>query len=123
MPASKKNQNNRQVGTQYEIISSQYLEKLGYIILSKNYRCRSGEIDIIAKDQDYIVFVEVKFRHSTAYGIPAEAVNYVKRQRIIRVAQYYLMQHGLYESKCRFDVISLTTDTINHIKNAFYPGG
>ena len=82
--------NKRQLGTDYEDIACDYLQKAGYVILDRNFRSKKGEIDIIAKEKNVIVFVEVKFRQSNSYGYSAEAVNYKKQMIIYRVAEAYL---------------------------------
>lgn len=98
-----------------------------YEILERNFRCKFGEIDVIAKDGEYIVFIEVKTRKNTEYGIPAEAVNYYKQKKIIQVARYYLMNKK-YTSGIRFDVVEIIAkiqndkpvmQSIRVIKNAF----
>lgn len=103
--------------------ATKYLEKLGYTILIKNYRTPYGEIDIIAKNENEYVFVEVKTRTSKKYGIPAEAVNKVKKQHIIRSSQYFIYKNRLNTESVRFDVIEVyflkKNKLVNHIKNAF----
>lgn len=84
------------------------LERRGYEVLARRYRCRSGEIDIIAKDGPCIVFVEVKTRHGTSFGRGVEAVTWVKRSRIIAVAADFLARERLVDHPCRFDVVSIT---------------
>ena len=112
--------NKRQVGTQYESMAVQYLTEAGYHILERNFRCRTGEIDIIAKDGAYLVFVEVKYRASAASGSALEAVDYRKQQSILRVAQYYMVSHGYgTQTNCRFDVVAIQGTEITLIQNAF----
>ena len=112
--------NKRQVGTQYESMAVQYLTEAGYHILERNFRCRTGEIDIIAKDGEYHCFVEVKYRANGSFGSGLQAVDVRKQRTIIRVAQYYMMQHGLDEwTPCRFDVVSIDGEEITLIQNAF----
>lgn len=89
--------NRRQTGSEYEQKAAQYLQANGVHVLELNYRNRKGEIDLIAHDGDYLVFVEVKYRKDTCKGAPEEAVNYRKRQNICRVADYYRMTHGIGE--------------------------
>lgn len=113
-------QNKRSTGTEYEAKTAEYLIQQGYSILQRNYRCRFGEIDIIAKDGKYLVFVEVKYRGTTACGSPFEAVDYKKQKKISKVAQYYCMKHGYDETMpCRFDVAGFRQDQILYITNAF----
>ena len=112
--------NKRQVGTQYESMAVQYLTEAEYHILERNFRCRTGEIDIIAKDGAYLVFVEVKYRASAACGSALEAVDYRKQQSILRVAQYYMVSHGYgTQTNCRFDVVAIQGTEITLIQNAF----
>jgi len=112
--------NKRQIGSDYEKQAVEYLKEKGFCILEMNYRNRSGEIDIIAKDGEYICFVEVKYRTTSDFGSPLEAVNYKKQQQIRKVALYYLMRQGLSEwTPCRFDVIAFEGDEITYIENAF----
>lgn len=113
-------ENKRAVGTEYEKIAGKFLEQHGYEILMYNFRCRMGEIDIIAKEDGYLVFVEVKYRKDEAAGSPFDAVG-VKKQRIIsRVAAYYCLTHGYGEdTPCRFDVAAVSGEKISVVKNAF----
>lgn len=113
-------ENKRQIGSIYEQKAVAYLHKNGYSILECNFRNRSGEIDIIAQKNGYICFVEVKYRTTNTYGNPLEAVNDKKQSQIRKVAQYYLMRHGLHEwTPCRFDVIAFEGEKLTHIENAF----
>lgn len=101
-------ENRRKTGARYEQEAAGYLEKQGLQILVKNYRSREGEIDLIARDGSYLVFVEVKYRKNMAKGDPAEAVGPLKQQHIRKTAQYYLYSHRYgEETPCRFDVVSI----------------
>lgn len=117
--------NSRQrLGQSGEETVAGYLEKIGYTILIKNYRCKIGEIDIIARDGADLVFIEVKTRSSLAYGSPAAAVTTRKQRQITRAAQWYLAEQQLFDSPARFDVISVlrgktNLQKIEHINNAF----
>ena len=109
-------------GKRSEIIATDYLKKKGYKILETNYKNNVGEIDIIAKDKDYIVFVEVKARMSQAFGHPFEAIDEIKQQKIHAVASLYLVKNHKYGTNCRFDAISilgLENPEITHIVDAF----
>ena len=118
--------NKREIGSVYEQKAVEYLEKHGYIIVGQNYFCRYGEIDIIAKKDDVLVFVEVKTRKDCAgnfdaYGLPCEAVNADKQRHILYTARVFLAQHPT-DKYIRFDVIEvyLGKDVrINHIESAF----
>ena len=96
-----------------------YLKKKKYKILETNYTTKIGEADIIAKDGEYTVFVEVKTRSSERYGTPGQAVDGNKRHKYVMVAKEYLIKHKLYDTPCRFDVIEIEKGKINHIKDAF----
>ncbi len=112
--------NNRLSGARYEETAAEFLQRQGLYILEKNYRCRQGEIDLIAMDGRYLVFVEVKYRKDTAKGDPAEAVGFYKRQHIYRTAKYYLYSHRYGANvPCRFDVVSILGEEISWIQNAF----
>lgn len=112
--------NKRQTGTSYEIKAEEYLIQKGYKILERNFRNRSGEIDIIAKDGEYFCFIEVKYRTTNDFGSPLEAVDYRKQNQIRKVAMYYLMKNKLSEwTPCRFDVIGFEGEKMTHIENAF----
>ena len=113
--------NKREIGTEQETIAAKYLEKNGYVILEQNYRCRYGELDIVARKNDMLVIVEVKFRSGAGCGDPAEAVDVRKQKKICRVTLDYLMRHPWYQEKpCRFDVIAIYGDgQISHIEDAF----
>ena len=114
-------QNKRETGSRHEEQAAAYLTGRGYRILEQNYRCRLGELDLIARDGRYLVFIEVKYRSSGRSGDPAEAVNPAKQGRIIRTARYYLMKQGYgTETPCRFDVVSILGDEIRLIRDAFW---
>ena len=116
----RKSENKRQIGTAYEQLAAAYLMEQGYEIVTLNYRIRTGEIDIIAKDGEYLCFVEVKYRANGSLGSGLQAVDVRKQRTIIRVARYYMMQHGLDEwTPCRFDVVSIDGKEITLIQNAF----
>ena len=111
------------LGAQGEAFAAQYLKGLKYRILQTNYRCRCGEIDIIAKDGSVLVFVEVKARRGTSYGSPQLSVTPFKQRQISKTALTYLLQNRLMEEPARFDVIALVLrnggPVVTHIKDAF----
>lgn len=112
--------NKRSIGTKHEQIAAEYLKTMGYLITETNFRCRQGEIDLIARDGEYLVFVEVKYRTDGRAGEPEEAVTPAKSRTIIKVARFYLYCHRLPETtKCRFDVVAIKGDKVRVIKNAF----
>ncbi|HCT64897.1 MAG TPA: YraN family protein [Lachnospiraceae bacterium] len=113
---------NKKKGDIGEALAAKILQRKGYTILDKNFRLRTGEIDIIAKQKGYIVFVEVKYRHNIDKGNPSEAVNYLKQQKIIATAKNYIQRKNLYDADFRFDVIEIIggeTPLYRHIENAF----
>ncbi|MGN0173655.1 MAG: YraN family protein [Acutalibacteraceae bacterium] len=116
-------------GVNGETLAAKFLVKKGYEIAALNYRCRQGEIDIIADDDEYILFVEVKSRNENALYLPREAVDEAKQKKIILTALQYLAATGI-ELQPRFDVLEVYSDSknpnkakINHIKNAFSAEG
>ena len=112
--------NRRETGTQYEERAAEYLIAQNYQILERNYRIRSGEIDIIARDGTVLVFIEVKYRKNDESGNPLEAVDIRKQKKIINVARYYLYQKKYGDVPCRFDVIGICGSHIELIKDAFW---
>ena len=96
-----------------------FLIKNKYKIIKTNYTCPVGEIDIIAKQKDVIVFVEVKTRTSAKFGLPRESVTPFKQNKIRSVATCYLKENMLLNSPVRFDVIDILEGNITHIPNAF----
>lgn len=112
--------NKRQTGTTYEQKAVSYLQQQGVRILEQNYRNRKGEIDIIARDGEYLVFIEVKYRRDAEKGMPEEAVTYRKQVNICRTADYYRMVHGIGEfAAVRYDVIACCGEEIRWYRNAF----
>jgi len=116
---------NIELGSIGEQLASNYIKGNGYYILDCNYRTKLGELDIIAKKDNIIVFIEVKTRTSNIYGEPSEAVNYNKQKKIHRLSQQYIL-HRRLDQDCwiyRFDVIEVKIRDkkykINHIQNAF----
>lgn len=99
------------------------LKRAGYQVLELNYRCKLGEIDIVARDSDAIVFVEVKARRSGRFGSPKAAVTATKKRKVSMVALEYLKRHGQIDQKARFDVVAIqlhaSRPDIEIIRNAF----
>ena len=95
------------LGKRGETLATNFLKENGYTILTRNYRRLSGEIDIIARDGDYLVFIEVKTRTGTSHGHPLEAITLRKQRQISKVAQCYLAENNLFDTAARFDVISV----------------
>ena len=117
-----KNMHNKEIGNNGEDIACEYLEKNGYEIIERNFECKIGEIDIIVKDKNEIVFIEVKTRKIFEYGDPAEAIDSYKKRHIYRTAEYYLLINNMLDAFVRIDVIEIylfkKTYKINHIKKA-----
>jgi len=110
----------KSIGDSAEEKARNYLIKQGIQILDTNYRCKLGEIDIIAKQDNTLLFVEVKFRKNSKFGSPSEMVTPQKQKRIVKSTQHYLQAHSNLANKaCRFDVISIQQNDIEWIKNAF----
>ncbi|MGN0405406.1 MAG: YraN family protein [Bariatricus sp.] len=111
--------NRRKKGADYELLAGEFLTRQGYRILQYNFRCHSGEIDIIAEKGCELVFCEVKYRSGACLAAPLEAVHPRKQRRISKTALYYLTITGQTERSCRFDVIGITDQEVTWIKNAF----
>lgn len=114
----------RELGRTGEGLARRYLLKKGYRILAEGYRLHRGEIDLVAADGATLVFVEVKTRRGPGLGLPEEAVTPAKQNQIRRVAREYLMEKGLGDVVCRFDVLAVERDAagaceIRHYENAF----
>lgn len=113
------------LGMRGEEAAARHLEKNGYRMLSRNYRCRLGEIDIVALDRDVLVFVEVRSRSSNEYGLAQESVGGRKQFKLRQLAWYYLKAEGIDGRDCRFDVIAVLFDkngrmkSLEHFENAF----
>ena len=117
---------NIQIGKNGEDIAANYLTNQGYYIYERNFRCKLGEIDIIAIDsidKNDLVFIEVKTRNQELFGTPADSIDYKKINHIYKVAEYFLMINRLEHAFVRIDVIEIYEKPnnkiqINHIKNA-----
>ena len=114
---------NKTIGNYGEEEATKFLIKNKYKIIERNYSCKFGEIDIIAKDKNILVFVEVKSRTNDRYGTPATAINYYKKKNIIKTAQMYIQKNKLQNEFCRFDVVEVLLENADNnirlIKNAF----
>jgi len=112
--------NTKTTGDKAEDIACKHLTKNKINIIERNFKNRSGEIDIIALDKDTLLFVEVKYRKSDSHGQPYENVTAQKQHKIIQTAEYYLQKNPrLSHNDCRFDVISIHNNDITWLKNAF----
>ena len=119
---------NRQLlGDRGEALAETWLAERGYVLRARNYRCRTGEIDLIMQQGDLLAFIEVKTRRSEAYGTPAEAVNAFKRRQILQTAEHYLATFD-DPVECRFDVVEVwfldgDAPRVNHLPAAFDADG
>ena len=112
--------NNRKTGSEKELIAATYLKNNNIDVICMNFRTKQGEIDIIGKDGEYYIFVEVKYRKNTNFGYPEEAVTPKKQQTIRKVALNFMVKHKIpLDSPVRFDVVSILGTEITHIRNAF----
>jgi putative endonuclease len=111
-------------GAEAERLACAHLERAGLRLLTRNYRCPQGEIDLVMDEHGALVFVEVRYRRSSAYGSPAESVDFRKRARLIAAAQHYLLTHP-GDRACRFDVVAVngaTPPQLEWLRNAFDAG-
>jgi putative endonuclease len=109
----------KEEGREGEDIAVRTLKKGGYRIVERNYRSLFGEIDIIAEEDGYLVFVEVKKRNSTKFGDPLLAIDKRKKQHIIRSAMVYLKNNKCFDRKIRFDVVGIDREQVKVVKGAF----
>ncbi len=121
----KKKKSTQEIGFNAQTQAKNYLIQQGLTFITQNYTCKRGEIDIIMKDNQQLVFVEVRYRTSFHYGSSAATIGIQKQQKIIYTAMRYLQYHQLKNVACRFDVMAMTCNKqanleINWIKNAFY---
>ena len=112
--------NKRALGGEKEQLAASYLQKQGLSIIQMNYRCKIGEIDIVAKEKECLVFCEVKYRRNEEYGHPLAAVNSKKQHKITQTARYYMLTNNISEaSEIRFDVVAILGYKITYVRNAF----
>ncbi len=112
--------NKRKIGNDKEKLVVEYLISLGYEILETNFYFKTGEIDIIAIDEGYLCFIEVKYRNSLIKGYPEEAVDLKKIRHITRTAEAYMKLKRINDNvPCRFDVVSVLDAEVNVVRNAF----
>ncbi len=113
----------QELGKSGEEIVATYLKRNGYKILEKNFRCKFGEIDLIAKKKGLLSFIEVKTRKKITYGTPAEAVNYIKKKHMYKTSEYYILKNNVDRKDITLDVVEVYFYTekdfrIIHIKRA-----
>ena len=116
----------KNTGKAGEEAAARYLSGRGFKILSRNYVCPLGELDVIAQDGDVLVFVEVRARTGTVFGLPQESITTKKRRKLRQLAWYYLKATNQAAASCRFDAVAVLLDRntgalrkIEHIPNAF----
>jgi len=116
--------NRKETGARGEKLAVEYLTRKGYQIIETNFRCREGEVDIIARKDDYLVFVEVRTRRSRVYGTPEESITEIKKAHLRAVASRYYESHPGLPENFRIDVLAIELDNhenvrrIGHIENA-----
>jgi putative endonuclease len=112
--------NYRRQGNAFEKLAAEYLKEQGLKIIKLNFYCKMGEVDIIAMDGDYLVFIEVKYRKSSSKGSALSAVTFGKMKKISRVADFYMYSHKISgDTPVRFDVVAIEEGHLTHLKNAF----
>jgi putative endonuclease len=111
--------NRKEIGRKNEKLAQNFLKDNGYEIIQTNFQCKFGEIDIICKENNNLVFVEVRSKSYDYFGTPEETVEYQKQQKIIKTANYFIEKSKIDYEEVRFDVISILDGKIKHIKNAF----
>ncbi len=113
----------KRLGRRGEEVALHFLRRKGYRIIEKNYACRMGEVDIIAKEKDTLAFIEVKTRTSTEFGPPQLAVDQRKQEQLSKVALYFLKERNLKDVKARFDVVAILLgprgEEVELIRDAF----
>lgn len=112
----------RTIGKQHEDLAASYLQQQGLQLIERNFNCRMGEIDLIMRHNDTLVFVEVRYRSNDAYGSAIESVTYKKQQKILKTAQFYLMKKPQFQHlNYRFDIVGISQNgqTLDWLSNAF----
>jgi putative endonuclease len=114
----------KQLGDAGEQAAVELLEKSGYRVLARNFRCPYGEVDVVAERGDILAFVEVRTRSTAAWGDPSHTVSWAKQRKVTRAALQYLFTHGAQarERMVRFDVVSVVGASVEHIPDAFDAG-
>jgi putative endonuclease len=116
----------RALGRAAEAAAAEALTRVGLRVLERNVRFARGELDLVCRDGDVVVFVEVKCRQARWGDAPAAAISWQKRRRLVLLAQLYLRRRGLAGARCRFDVVAVTEDgghlAVRHLPGAFEAG-
>jgi putative endonuclease len=110
---------NRRLGTSGEDLAAAWYERAGYQVVARNWRCRDGELDLVAVGRGAVVFTEVKTRSSSRFGVPAEAVSPTKQRRIRGLAARFLREHPQRAGELRFDVVSILDGQLSVLEAAF----
>jgi len=112
-----------ELGRRGEALAEEFLRACRYTIVARNYRCRAGEIDLVALDGEILVFVEVRTRRGAVAGTPLESVVGRKQAQVVRVARHFLAAHGWHDRDARFDVVGIRFDAeppaVEHVRGAF----
>ena len=111
--------NKREIGSEGEDRATKSLKKEGYRIIEKNFRSPFGELDIVAEEGGYLVFVEVKKRNSSSFGNSLQAINSVKKKHMIKTAMFYMKTHKCFDRRVRFDVVGIDSENVKIVKHAF----
>lgn len=116
--------NRKEIGQSAELIAKNFLEKQGLKFIEAQFRCRLGEIDLVMRDINDLVFIEVRYRQNQAFGSAIDSIDFIKQQKIQKTALFYLHQRQLFEKiACRFDIIAihgeLSSPTIEWLPQAF----
>lgn len=111
--------NRKEIGRKNEKIAQKFLKEKNYQIIQTNFYCKFGEIDIIAKDRNCLVFIEVRSKSYNDFGNPEETVDKLKIEKITKTAQLFIQKTGIDFDEIRFDVIAILGDKLKHIENAF----
>ncbi|HKD42324.1 MAG TPA: YraN family protein [Myxococcaceae bacterium] len=116
----------RGFGCEGEDATAQMLEAQGYAIRSRNFRCRYGELDLVAEKDGTLCFVEVRMRSTAIWGDPSNSISWSKQRRVVKAALHYLLAYGLHDKMIRFDVVSVIGRgrhaVLEHLPNAFDAG-
>ncbi|MYM64675.1 YraN family protein [Pseudomaricurvus sp. HS19] len=110
----------QRTGAEHEQAAEQFLLQQGLTLLQRNFWCKLGEIDLIMRDGEQLVFIEVRYRKHAGYGLAQETVTAAKQRKLVRAAQYYLLHNGSDDPPCRFDVVAVhQQQPLEWIRNAF----
>jgi putative endonuclease len=109
----------QETGASAENKACAYLQQQSLQLITRNFRCKMGEIDLIMQDKNELVFVEVRCRNNSFFGGGLDSITDSKQKKLIKAASFYLQQKRLTEIACRFDAVAISANTIEWIKNAF----